>query len=242
MPRDNAAVVSILTQAVRENRVSEARLDEAVARILTMKENRGLFEAPQTDIAGLGTRVNTPGHYDLARRVALAGVTLVRDTARFVPVPQDTRVAVISFSNSEDARSHYTDPRVLGPHIAPFVREVREVNCGQILDDEALEAAVAAARDADAVVLAAYVRVIVNAGTVNLDKHYVDFVRRIVAPGKPVALVSLGSPYLIKQFPDIGTYVCTYGPSEAIQEATALLLCGKAPFRGKLPVAVTLPS
>lgn len=261
MPSDNRRAVGILLEAVRSGQVSEARLDEAVARLLTLKEKRGLLAPAEeqqaqgkecvryaiqvSDLTGLASRLDTPEHQKVALEAALAGTTLVRNEGAHLPLDPRKRVAVITFSNSEDSRSYYLEPKTFGAHLSEFLPDLENVNCA-MLDERAVhefqvvKRALEAAQWADVIVVGTYVKVVINRGTVGLEDRYVEFFRRLSATGKPVVLVSFGSPYLIKQFPESAAYVCCYGATEANQRAAALLLAGRAEFRGKLPVTVTL--
>jgi beta-glucosidase-like glycosyl hydrolase len=243
MPVDNARSVGILLDAVRQGRVSESRIDEAVSRILVHKERRGLLDDAPADLSNIASKLNTPEHQKDGLDAALAGITLVRG-AESIPLPPGKRVAVLSFSNFEDSRTYFLEPKTFGAHLAAQGLHVADVNCA-MLDERAvhefgvIERAMNAAADAEVVVLGAFVRVVINRGSVGLEERYADFVQKVCSLGKPVILVSFGNPYIIKQFPNIGAYVCAYGATEATQQAAAMLLCGKNEFRGKLPVTVS---
>lgn len=247
MPVDNRRSVNALLGALREGRIAEQRLDEAVARILAMKEKAGLFEEHPRGLPELPDLLDSPDHYATALEAALAGITLVRDNAGILPVTQGKRLAVITFSNSEDSRAYFFEPKTLAEHCAPYVADVQSVNCGMlnermIQEFNVIERARQAAASADVVVLGAFVKVVINRGKIGLDARQSEFVRELLSAGKPVVLVSLGSPYLVQEFPEAWTYICAYSGSEAVQHAAALLICGKAAFRGKLPVSITLPA
>ena len=53
-----------------------------------------------------------------------------------------------------------------------------------------------------------------------------------------VAVVALGNPYLIRQFPNVGTYMTTYGVSENLECAAAAALFGASPITGRSPVSL----
>lgn len=245
MPIDNARSVNCLVRAVAKGEVSERRLDEAVTRILTLKEAGGLFEASGMELSRVAGKLNKPEHYRLAREVALAGITLVRDEQGVLPLDHGRGVAVITFSNCEDSRSAYLDPKSIGSHCARYGGPgVRTVNCGMLdarmVGAGVVERALEAAAETSVVVLGAFTRVVVSRGSSLLEDRYTEFTERICQIGKPMVLVSFGNPYLIKQFPRIGTCICAYGSSEATQEAMSMLLYGQLPFRGTLPITITL--
>lgn len=244
MPIDNARSTGFLLHAVQDGRVAESRLDEAVARLLALKEKRGLLDDPPADLSDLAAKLNTAEHQQDALAAALAGITLLKPNP-VLPLSTGSNVAVISFSNFEDSRTHYLEPKTLGPHLQSIGIHTVDVNCA-MLDERAvhefgvIERAKHAAANSDIIILAAFVRVVINRGSVGLEKRYADFVKQICAIGKRVVLVSFGNPYIIKQFPNVDAYICAYGATEATQHATALLLAGRHSFRGKIPVTISM--
>ncbi len=68
-----------LPDLVRAGRVPEARIDAAVARILAMKFEAGLFENPYIDLQRAKTRTNTPADIRLARTVAQKSIVLLKN-------------------------------------------------------------------------------------------------------------------------------------------------------------------
>jgi beta-N-acetylhexosaminidase len=242
MPRDSAFAVGALCSALRDGRVSEARIDEAVGRVLSMKEAAGILASPAFTVPpDLLSRVDTPAHRETALRAALSGITLARNEGGLLPLSRGVRLAVISFSNHEDARMHFMEPRSFGAHCSQHVESCEWVHCGT-MDDGAMHAqglhdrAKRIATEADAVILAVYTRVVISKGTLQLDERFIRFAEEIAALGRPVGVVAFGSPYTVSQFPMAGAAVCVYGSSEAAQQAAAMLVTGQAPFRGRLPV------
>jgi len=69
------AVVS----AVREGRIPETRVDEAVRAILRPKFQLGLFEKPFVDLKAIPKRVYTSEHRDLALKCAREGIVLLKN-------------------------------------------------------------------------------------------------------------------------------------------------------------------
>ena len=51
-------------------------------------------------------------------------------------------------------------------------------------------------------------------------------------------MVSLGNPYLIRQFPRVGTYRTTYGVADVFEHAGARAAVGRAPITGLVPVSL----
>jgi beta-N-acetylhexosaminidase len=50
--------------------------------------------------------------------------------------------------------------------------------------------------------------------------------------------VSFGSPYVIRDVPQLQTYFCAYGIQPVMQRAVVKAIFGEAPISGKLPVTI----
>ena len=82
---------------VEAGRISVARLDEAVARILRVKMRMGLFEAPlpsKRRLAGDWGVLGDPDHKALARRAARKSLVLLKNEGRALPIAAGATVLV----------------------------------------------------------------------------------------------------------------------------------------------------
>ncbi|HEY1216874.1 MAG TPA: hypothetical protein VGE93_24885, partial [Bryobacteraceae bacterium] len=53
-----------------------------------------------------------------------------------------------------------------------------------------------------------------------------------------VALVSLGSPYLLRDFPGVAAYAATFSTTTTSEEAAEKAIIGVIPITGKMPVSI----
>lgn len=85
-----------LPALIRAGRVSEALLDAAVTRILTLKFEAGLFENPYLDARLTARGTNMPADIALARKVAQKGIILLKNDGVLPLDPRaKTKLAVI---------------------------------------------------------------------------------------------------------------------------------------------------
>jgi beta-glucosidase len=75
----DGAAFATLPAAIRAGKVPEALLDAAVARVLALKFEAGLFEAPYVDAARAARGTNTPADIALARTVAQKSLILLKN-------------------------------------------------------------------------------------------------------------------------------------------------------------------
>jgi beta-glucosidase len=89
-----------LLAEVAAGRVSEARIDDAVRRILVKKFELGLFEHPFTDRRHLD-EVGSPAHRALARRAVSESQVLLKNRGKVLPLSGHERIYVAG-SNADD--------------------------------------------------------------------------------------------------------------------------------------------
>ncbi len=84
----------------------------------------------------------------------------------------------------------------------------------------------------------AFITVAANRGSVALEGGLTSFLNTVVHSPAPVALISLGNPYLLRDFPDVSSYAATFSTSTTSETAAAKAILGEIPITGKLPVSI----
>jgi beta-glucosidase len=92
--------IETLERAVRQGDVPVSRIDDAVTRILYVKERLGLFEHPHTDPALL-ERVGSPEHRALAREAVRKSAVLLKNDA-VLPLPKEIGSLLVAGSGADD--------------------------------------------------------------------------------------------------------------------------------------------
>jgi beta-glucosidase len=92
--------IATLTDEINAGRVSMARVDDAVRRILTKKFELGLFEHPFTNRQNID-EVGSPEHHALARRAAAESQVLLKNRARTLPLGRNQEIYVAG-SNADN--------------------------------------------------------------------------------------------------------------------------------------------
>ncbi len=77
----------------RSGRISMARLDDAVRRILRVKFKAGLFDGP-SPIGGKFERLGAPDHRAIARRAVRESLVLLKNNGKLLPLRNSARVLV----------------------------------------------------------------------------------------------------------------------------------------------------
>ena len=93
MPDSYQSFISTLRDEVNAGRVSQARIDDAVRRILTKKFELGLFERPMTNRSG-ASQIGSTAHRDVARQAVRESLVLLKNVNSFLPLSPTTTVCV----------------------------------------------------------------------------------------------------------------------------------------------------
>ena len=236
MPPTPIKVMAYLAEAVRSGRVPMARVDESVRRILEAKARLGLNKYRTVDVDALPFKLGTKANLAQSMKVFEGAATLVKNESGLLPLDAvGKRIAVFALSSD------------LGDYHAgqAFVNAMMKKNpgCEAYFADgdtgrESLGEAEAKAAGADAVVFALFSTLRSWKGTVDLDPKHIELVKRVAAGGTPVIVVSFGSPYFLRHFPDVDAYLCMYRNTPQTQEIAARALFGELALKGKLPVSM----
>jgi beta-N-acetylhexosaminidase len=213
-------------RAVRSGEISRARLDQAVVRILLLKDRLGLFAHPMPASGAAAREVGARAHLAVADQVADRSVTLVRDDARLLPLAPGRGRKVLVAGSSEATTA--TLARLLGER--GFA--ARALAAGADPGAATLARAAAAARASDLVVVATR-----NVSTTG-GAGQRSLVRVLAAGGRPLLVVAVGNPYDLGYLLGVRTYLATYGDRPASLAALVRVLSGEVHPGGRLPVAI----
>lgn len=247
-PADVEAAIDGVAAAVEDGRLSEARLDASVRRILEAKARAGLHRGRRVDLEAVDRVVGRREHAAFADTAAVRALTLPRDRSGLIPL--DTarvgRVMSVTLARPSDPVAGRTfDGTLASAGVGVEGVRVRPGTPPAVYDS-----LLTRAPDFDAVLLSVHVSPQAGAGSVSVPPSFTDFLRRLRGrePGAdtaaaadsmpPVALVSFGNPYLLSDAGDAGTYLLAWGGREPGQSAAARALMGRVPVTGRLPVSL----
>ena len=234
LSEDERAARDALLDAVRRGRLTEARIDRSVLRILRAKARLGLHRS-RTMPDALDGALRQRGRR-LAGQIARRSATLLRnDRGRIPLLLPEPCVLVVSLSDGTepDAALPFVE-RLRGLVAPPSVVTHRVL--GPRAGRDAFDRAFALVERHDVVLVPIYRRVL--AGEIGLSEAERAFVERLVAFGKPVVTVTFGSPYVALHLERAAAEVAAYDASAAVQAAVAEALLGQSPFAGRLPVSL----
>ena len=261
----NADACGYLVELVKEGKVPMSRIDDACRRVLRMKYRLGLFENPTQKLK------NYPkfGGEEFAK-IALDGATesmvLLKNEAGILPLQQGKKI-LLTGPNANQMRcldggwsytwqGHRTDEfagkynTIYEAFCNEYGKENVILNQGVTYNEKGkyweenepdIEAAVAAAKDADVIVACigenSYTETPGNLTDLWLSENQRNLVKALAKTGKPIILVlNEGRPRLIADIEPLAQGVIDiFLPGNYGGDALAQLVAGKQNFSGKMP-------
>jgi beta-N-acetylhexosaminidase len=236
MPRSVPDAIETVLGAVKSGRLTESRIDASVRRVLTAKARAGLRHGRLVDLNAVDRIVDIPEHTRIAEEVAERSITLAQDRMNLVPLWRDStkKILVVTYADASDL--------IAGRAFNSIVTERLPGSATIRVDDRTNDAEYATlgakADSADLILVSAYVSPREFSGTVGTQAGFSQFVERIALSGKPIIVLSFGSPYLLSAFPSVSSYLLAWGGSPVSQRAAALAVLGEREINGRLPISL----
>ncbi len=228
MTPDPEGALKAVQAAVRSGALTQKRIDESVDRLLSAKVLIGLDRKRFVDLEAIGDSVNSPESNQRAQEIADRAVTLVKNEKNLIPLSPRAKACYLLLAESKSANE--------GPTFAQQLKHsFASANVQQLDPSMPIPAPDPAC---DSYVVAAFASVNAYSGDVALRGDFPKLIDSLTATGKPVALIALGSPYLLRNFPNVSAYLATFSTVPLSEIAAAKAVLGEIPIRGHLPVTI----
>ncbi|MEU1849905.1 glycoside hydrolase family 3 protein [Streptomyces sp. NPDC019990] len=231
-PPDLDLAWNAVLAAVRGGELTEARLDASVLRILRLKTKLGLFRAPYVSRDGVDRTVGVRAHLKAADRIAERTTTLLVNEGRLLPLSRRRHPRVLVVGADPASPSGTTGPPtgVLASALTGLGFTATVLPTGTAPTTATIARAVAAAREADAVIALTY--------NVTAGSGQRTLVEQLMAVGRPVVAVAIRNPYDVARLPSVPACLAAYSWTDVELRAAARVIVGRVKPRGKLPVPV----
>ena len=166
--------------------------------------------------------------------MANRAVTLLKDEAHLFPIPNRDGPCLVLMSEGAFSTRGETLARDLRrqlPALKTFVTN-------SAMPDGLLAAIAAQTSQCKQIYAATFVTVAANRGSVALEGGLGQFLKTLVHGTVPVALLAFGNPYLLRDVPEVSTYVALFSTATTSESAAAQAILGEIPITGKMPVSI----
>jgi len=235
--RDAESDMALMLQGLRDGRLSEVRLQEAVRRILSLKAALGLHRRTPDQrlgsIEAVRAALRSDHHLAVSRIAAGKSITLVKDSQNLLPLDpvRHRRVTIIA----DQGWTFFAG--AVERSFDPLLEEMRArgFEC-RAFDPEAPPTA----DDTDLLIYLVGQEATPSIGQIHLDfarmhggmrRAMMQFNREM-----PTLLLSFGQPYYLRDAANFATCVNAYASLEIVQRELVARLTGALPFEGVSPV------
>lgn len=233
------SAITWILRAVKRGEIEEERIDESVRRVLKLKQRLGLFDGFRRDAGESYAR--TIGRRDfkkLAREISEKAITLVRDDRGLIPIKEDgfRNVYVINLYDVKTGISENKFSREILKRMENAYSYTFDISDSLCEFEKFLERTDIDREDL--VIFGVFCRYGAYKGHIDIPGNLKSMVTKTLVRCKNVIVYSFGNPYIIRNFPEVSTYLCGFAWQDYAQSSAVQALFGEIEINGRMPVTV----
>ena len=234
MPADPDAAIRAVVAAVGSGKLTRARIQSSVVKLLAAKERMALDRKRVVDVEAIGDVIDDPAIDQRAQDIADRAVTLVRNNGALLPLASPDRACFLTMNESR----YSTDGMAFTQEVHKRAPKAGVAALDGSMTADALDEALRKLTGCEAYVAAVFVPVNSGRGTVAMSPELSRALETLIAGGKPIALIAMGNPYLLRSYPKVAAYLTTFSTASTSEIAAVKALWGEIEIRGHLPVTI----
>lgn len=222
------AIIDGVVAAVKDGTIPESRIDDAVTRILTVKENRGILDYNAEDYS-LEKALEIVGgteNRETERQIAAAAVTVVKNENNVLPLnlDKDSNVLLLPAYNNEIAQLLMGWNRAVEAGIIPLGAEVDYYRISSADNESFTDELAEKLAWADVVIVESETsNLTYTSWTSNVPKMVTEYCK---ANNVTSVVMSLSKPYDVQLYPDADAILAVYGAKGSSVDPTEALVGG----------------
>jgi beta-N-acetylhexosaminidase len=234
VPTNADAAIKGVVEAVQSGRLPAERVHNAVAHLLSAKHRLGLFQNRLVNLETISEQIDAPELTELAQSVAEKALALLKNDAAQIPMRNPASACLVALSEGR----YSTSGKKLIDEALARAPKMKTLWLDPSLKPADLEESAAQLSDCNSIVIAAFVTAASYRGDVALPGNFTAFVEQLARGKAPITLCALGSPYLLRKFPQVAAQVATFSTTVTSESALARGLFGEVPMTARPPVTI----
>ncbi len=242
-PKDPAATIRRLVEAVKSGEIGQERIDQSVHKLLYWKARLNIHKNRFVDEERVNALVGTPEHLAVVQRVADESMTLLKNED-VLPVKSENRRKMVNISVQKVDGD--PSPAALAAKLATAFPGIQSFSLRPDMDASYYDKVWPAVEEADLIIISLFVPRNRLGDAAPLRDSDIAYINRVIA-AKPKAVVAMsyGNPHLIRKLGSVPAFLIGYGErgwfgNQAVYfDSFIKLLKGEIKPKGKLPVLVS---
>jgi beta-glucosidase-like glycosyl hydrolase len=241
---DPIAAFNGLKAAVSSGRLSRARLDDSVDRVLRAKASLRLYERRLIDLDEVAASVGGRAHQALAQEASQRSLTLVKDDRHAVPldVPRDAPILYLSVVDYPSGWQIAAPSRTVISELKKRWPQVTSIEVSDHTPVSELDLVRAVLPRYSAIIASVFVRATSGSGRLDLPDSLVrllrDVARSTSRTNTPFIAALFGNPYVAGAIPELPAALLTYDFYDLPEASVVRAIAGEAPVDGQLPISL----
>ena len=235
-PADPRAAINAMVAAVARREISLERLDRSVRRVLELKRRLGLFQRRTVFLDSIPDIVGRAEFQEQARAMAARSIVLVKDSNGAVHNLKKTRPAITLVTYGEE------DYRAVGNALALELKgrgyPITTFKLWPASGPASYDSALVAVMKSPVTLFVTADRPVPSRGTIGQLPDPMKALIAAAAKAQPTILVSMGSPYIIADLPEVGSYLVGWRSNPITEQAVGRALAGVTAITGQLPISI----
>ncbi|MBT3300060.1 MAG: serine hydrolase [Candidatus Marinimicrobia bacterium] len=228
--------IDTVEKAVLAGEISEGRINQSALKMLKMKEKVGLHLNKNINLDNARDIFGNKENAKKIQTIASEAITCVRTDSELLPLAingKDTLYVIDLYDREfEHSRSSITKT-LQSEGVLLKAIQVDESDSKNILESIVND-------------IPKNARILINAfaspkawkNRIFLPENETTFVHQLIDKSNRIILASMGTPYLLQEFPQITVYLCAYKGNSVMKTAMVKALLGQIKITGKLPVSI----
>ena len=228
--------IDTIEKAVNDGEISIHRINESVLKVLKMKEKVGLFKSTKISLDSYYNSFQKKEHKIIAKQVAQEAITCVKYDSSIFPFSTNNRETLYVIDIYDSRNNHEMSSVTKG--LKKSGLKIKSLQIDESDSKVVLNALLNEIPENALVLVNAFANPQAKKDRIFLPRNEAEFLRDLMHKTDRIVLASLGTPYLIQDFPAILVYLCAYKSNSVMQNALVNALLGRAIISGELPVTI----
>jgi beta-N-acetylhexosaminidase len=186
------------------------------------------------DVESIGDVIDDPAVNDRAQEIADRAVTLVRNGGNMLPLAAPDRACYVTMMEGR----YSTDGVTFSQEVRKRSPKATAIALDGAMTRDQVDGLLEKLQACPEYAVAAFPSTNAAAAAAGMSSELSRAIDNLIATGKPLALVALGNPYLLRAYSKATAYLATFGAVPTSEIAAVKALWGEIAIRGHLPVTI----